>query len=97
MAENTWNAVDLYFSEKLIPADEALDRALQASEAAGLPAINVAPNQGKFLMVLARITRAKRILEVEPVILLTFHVVLPQTLQGKGGATPQVGLSGLGR
>jgi predicted O-methyltransferase YrrM len=64
MAENTWNAVDLYFSEKLIPADEALDRALQASEAAGLPAINVAPNQGKFLMVLARITRAKRILEL---------------------------------
>ena len=64
MTEDTWNAVDRYVSDRLLPPDEALDRALQASQSAGLPAINVAPNQGKFLMMLARIAGARRILEV---------------------------------
>jgi predicted O-methyltransferase YrrM len=50
--------------EKLIPADPILSVALAASAAAGLPAINVAPNQGKFLQLLALINGARRILEV---------------------------------
>ena len=45
-------------------ADPILDAALAASAAAGLPAINVAPNQGKFLQLLARINGSRRILEV---------------------------------
>ena len=42
----------------------ALEAALAASEAAGLPRINVAPNQGKLLMLLARAIGARRILEI---------------------------------
>jgi predicted O-methyltransferase YrrM len=47
-----------------VPPDPALDAALAASEAAGLPPINVAPNQGKLLMLLAQIQGARRILEI---------------------------------
>ena len=41
-----------------------MDAALQATEEAGLPPINVAPNQGKLLMLLARAIGARRILEI---------------------------------
>jgi predicted O-methyltransferase YrrM len=41
-----------------------LDEALKANAAAGLPTIDVAPNQGKLLQLLARIQRARRILEI---------------------------------
>ena len=64
MNEQTWQAVDDWFSERLIGADDALDGALAASAKAGLRAINVAPNQGKFLHLLARIQGARRILEI---------------------------------
>jgi predicted O-methyltransferase YrrM len=59
-----WAAVDRYIGEILIPPDEALDAALRASVEAGLPPINVAPNQGKFLHLLARIQGARSILEI---------------------------------
>ena len=64
MTQPLWSQVDDYFNDLLIPADPALDGALAASEAAGLPHINVAPNQGKFLHLLARIHGARRILEI---------------------------------
>ncbi|MDR8730970.1 O-methyltransferase [Burkholderia pseudomultivorans] len=64
MDQDQWNRVDAYFSATLVPSDDALDAALAASEAAGLPAINVAPNQGKLLQLLATIRGARRILEV---------------------------------
>ena len=64
MNPEQWTAVDRYFSELLIPPDAALDEALRASAAAGLPAINVSPNQGKLLMMLARIRGARKILEI---------------------------------
>lgn len=57
-------AVDQYIAGLFVPADPALDGALEASRKAGLPAINVAPNQGKFLHILARAIAARRILEV---------------------------------
>jgi len=41
-----------------------LDAAVAAANDAGLPAIAVAPNQGKLLNLIARIQGAKRILEV---------------------------------
>ncbi|MFF1417531.1 O-methyltransferase [Streptomyces sp. NPDC058280] len=64
MSQEQWNAVDRYFTDQLVPADEALSAALAASDAAGLPAINVAPNQGKLLHLLARIQGARTILEI---------------------------------
>ncbi|HET7210828.1 MAG TPA: O-methyltransferase [Methyloceanibacter sp.] len=59
-----WTAIDDYFDNTLVASDPVLDAALEATEAAELPAINVAPNQGKFLMLLARATGARRILEI---------------------------------
>ena len=64
MSEATWTTVDSYISKLLIGTDPALDAALAASEAAALPAINVAPNQGKLLNLLARIRGASNILEI---------------------------------
>ncbi len=62
--QERWNAVDGYITERLAPADEALTAALEATEAAGLPAINVAPNQGKLLHLLALTQGARTILEI---------------------------------
>ncbi|AVZ72736.1 methyltransferase [Streptomyces lunaelactis] len=59
-----WTAVDRYVTDRLAPADEALTAALAASEAAGLPAINVAPNQGKLLHLLAQMQGARTVLEI---------------------------------
>lgn len=59
-----WNDVDDYFAALLSPADEPLTAALRDSDAAGLPPIAVAPNQGKLLQLLAQIQGARRILEI---------------------------------
>ncbi len=64
MNPEQWAEVDRYLVGQLVPGDLVLDAALTASAAAELPAINVAPNQGKLLQMLARITGARRILEV---------------------------------
>jgi len=64
MSQETWNAVDQYYSGLLVKPDPALDAALKASDAAGLPTISVAPNQGKMLFLLARLMGARRILEL---------------------------------
>jgi len=64
MTPETWTAVDDYLGGLLVGADAALDKALQASDAAQLPAIAVSAPQGKFLHLLARIRGAKRILEI---------------------------------
>jgi predicted O-methyltransferase YrrM len=59
-----WAAVDRYFSEQLSLSDAALDAAMAANKAAELPAIDVAPNQGKLLQLLAQLAGARRILEI---------------------------------
>ena len=64
MTLDRWEAVDRYLNETLLPADRALTDALAASDAAGLPAIQVAPNQGRLLELLARMLGAKAILEI---------------------------------
>lgn len=64
MTQETWNQVDRYITDALVPPDAALDEALAASHAAGLPPINVAPNQGKLLQLLARMQGARSILEI---------------------------------
>jgi len=63
MAERVWSAVDEYVSELLAPHDEALRKALESSEAAGLPSIQVSPPQGKLLALLVETLEAKTILE----------------------------------
>jgi predicted O-methyltransferase YrrM len=64
MNEDQWSSVDHYLVSLLTPSDEALASALADSEAAGLPPIAVASNQGKMLELLARATGARRILEI---------------------------------
>lgn len=39
VSQETWSAVDAYFGEHFIPTDAALEEALRASAAAGLPEI----------------------------------------------------------
>jgi predicted O-methyltransferase YrrM len=64
MSQDLWNAVDQYFVDHLHMDDPLMDAALAHSEASGLPAIHVAPNQGKMLMLLAQMRGAQRILEI---------------------------------
>lgn len=64
MTDAGWNAVDDYFEGLIAPADPALNDALAAADAAGLPAIAVSPLQGKLLCLLAQSIGARRILEV---------------------------------
>lgn len=59
-----WAAVDRYFSEQLSLSDPVLDAAMAANRAAELPAIDVAPNQGKLLQLLAQLVASRRILEI---------------------------------
>jgi len=62
--QQRWSAVDRYITDLLVPADPALEAALQTSAAAGLPPIAVTPNQGKLLELLARVQGARTILEL---------------------------------
>jgi predicted O-methyltransferase YrrM len=61
--QDRWSAVDEYVAGLLAPHDAALDAAVDASEAAGLPAIQVSPPQGKLLCLLAQSIGASSILE----------------------------------
>ncbi|MGO9112409.1 MAG: O-methyltransferase [Thermoguttaceae bacterium] len=59
-----WTSVDRYLTDLFVPPDAALDAALEASSVAGLPDIQVSPNQGKLLHLLARSHGAHSILEL---------------------------------
>ena len=64
MSQEQWTAVDRYVTDTLLVPDPSLDAALKASADAGLPAINVSPNQGKWLHLLALAQGARKILEI---------------------------------
>jgi predicted O-methyltransferase YrrM len=64
VSEERWREVDDFLDALLIAPDPALEDALRASAALGLPPIQVSPSQGKWLHLLARIVGARRILEV---------------------------------
>jgi len=64
MDQEKWTAVDRYITDHLVPSDPILEAALAANAAAGLPAIDVSPNQGKFLHLIAAMKGARRILEI---------------------------------
>ena len=59
-----WRRVDAYLTDTLVGHDPALESAVADQSAAGLPAIEVAPVNGKFLHLLTRISGARRVLEV---------------------------------
>lgn len=63
MAEG-WAEVDRWIAGQLLGDDPALEAALADNHAGGLPTIDVAPVQGKLLHLLAKMTGARRILEI---------------------------------
>jgi len=60
----SWRRVDAYLTEMLVGHDPALEAAVAQQNSAGLPAIEVAPVNGKFLHLMARISGARRVLEI---------------------------------
>ena len=62
--ENLLVNIDSYIEGLFAPSDEALEAALEETRRAGLPEIQVSPNQGKLLGLLVEISGARRILEV---------------------------------
>jgi predicted O-methyltransferase YrrM len=64
MTQAIWKEVDEYLGDLLVPEDPALDAAVAANAAAGMPPISVSPLQGKLLHLLARIHGSTRILEI---------------------------------
>lgn len=60
---NNLRRIDDYI-QSLFPPDDALLHALQTSRDKGLPEINVSPNEGRILYMIARLCNAKKILEI---------------------------------
>ena len=56
--------IDDYIEALFIPHDDALLQGLKAAESADLPSINVSPNEGKLLQLIARMAGANRVLEI---------------------------------
>jgi len=59
-----FNAVEDWISSSLLPPDTGLESTLKTNAASNLDAIDVAPNEGKLLYLLAKMNRCKRILEI---------------------------------
>ncbi|MGO9007585.1 MAG: O-methyltransferase [Beijerinckiaceae bacterium] len=64
MSEALWSRVDDYICAELLGSDPILEATLAASDAAGLPQINVSPTHGKLLHLLARTNGSRKILEI---------------------------------
>jgi len=63
MTTSDWSDVDAYVVEHLV-ADESSVATLESNAAAGLPAIDVSVVQAKFLYLLGKSVRARRVLEI---------------------------------
>src|SRR5687768_2095972 len=61
---NLLREIDNYIEGLFSANDEALDAALRSSEENGLPPINVSANEGRLLHMLAKLSGARKILEV---------------------------------
>lgn len=62
-SEERWRDVDRYFIGELVHEDDALAEARASSAETVMPRADVAPNQGAFLSIVARIAGARRVLE----------------------------------
>jgi predicted O-methyltransferase YrrM len=56
--------IDAYIEDLFDPSDVILEAALRDSRRAGLPEINISPNQGRLMELLAQTAGARRILEI---------------------------------
>ncbi len=59
-----WIALDALFTRVLHSEDDALRAARESADAAGMPAIEVSAQHAKLLSLLARISGARRVLEI---------------------------------
>lgn len=64
MTQERWTEVDRYLDNLLLSSDPVLEATLEASSAADLPTVNVAPNQGKLLHLLVLACGARTVLEI---------------------------------
>jgi predicted O-methyltransferase YrrM len=64
MNQDLWTSVERYLTDTLVHPDQTLNEAVATNTRVGLPAIDVSPNEGKLLHLLARIQGARRILEI---------------------------------
>lgn len=64
MTPETWTSVDKYLTDLVVQPDAALNAALAASAAAGLPEIAVSAPQGKLLHLVTKLIGARSILEI---------------------------------
>lgn len=62
-SEAAWREVDAYFVDLLVPQDEALTEARASGRRTTMPQAEVAPNQGRLLALLCRMSGARRVLE----------------------------------
>jgi len=62
--DTQWGDVDSYLVAEIVHEDDALVAARASAREHGLPPIEVAPNQGAFLSLLARMCGARRVLEL---------------------------------
>jgi len=63
MSQELWTKVEEYFAP-VVQEDDALRVAAKEGEKAGLPPIAVSPNEGKLLLLMAKIVGSRKILEV---------------------------------
>ncbi|WP_306171783.1 GDSL-type esterase/lipase family protein [Microbacterium oleivorans] len=61
---DAWRRTDAYLAGILVERDDALEDAVEAQNASGLPPIEVSPLSAKLLQLLVRISGARRVLEV---------------------------------
>jgi predicted O-methyltransferase YrrM len=64
LTEKNWAELDRTIASLFVNPDPALDAAMQASEKAGLPDIEVSPPYARLLFLLAKMVGARRILEI---------------------------------
>ncbi len=62
--KKTFDAIDSYVGDLFLKKDAALDATIKSIHEAGMPQISIFPNQGAFLQILIRISKARRILEI---------------------------------
>ena len=64
ITEERYKQVDDYFNQLFLKEDVIPEKVLEHCKKNNIPAINVAPNQGKLLHMLIRMNAARRVLEI---------------------------------
>ncbi|MFP3713932.1 O-methyltransferase [Puerhibacterium sp. TATVAM-FAB25] len=62
--ERSWDDVDAYLADLLVPEDDALVAARESAHRTTMPHAAVSPAQGRFLALLTQAAGARRVLEV---------------------------------